>query len=155
MQVANDKVVAFHYELTLDDGRVVDSSRKAGEPLKFLVGKGQIIPGLENAMMGMTAGDTKDVAVEPEQGYGSHKEELVKTVPRKQIPADIELKEGLVLTGQDEKGQQFELIVNSFSDDDVTLDMNHPLAGKNLNFNIEVVDVRDATGEEKQHGHAH
>ncbi|MBN1997574.1 peptidylprolyl isomerase [candidate division KSB1 bacterium] len=155
MQVANDKVVSFHYRLTLDNGSEIDSSYQAGEPLKFLVGQGQIIPGLENAMIGMSIGESKEVIVEPAQAYGLHKKELVKTVPRDQLPSDIELQVGLVLTGQDEKEQEYELIVRSFTDADVTLDMNHPLAGKRLNFAVEVVEVRDATGEEIKHGHAH
>ncbi|HHM24450.1 MAG TPA: peptidylprolyl isomerase [Bacteroidetes bacterium] len=154
MKVEKDKVVSLHYTLTLDSGEVVDSSRER-EPFTFLVGHGQIIPGLEEALMGMKVGDKKTVKIAPKDAYGERNEELVKSVDRSLIPENIELYEGLILTGQSETGEEIEVTVASFNDKEVVLDMNHPLAGQNLTFEVEIVDIRDATPEELAHGHAH
>ena len=92
MQVAKDSVVSVHYKLTLDSGEVVDSSVEHGNPLVFIAGHGHIIPGLETSLMGLKAGDKKEVTVVPEEGYGVRNEDLIQTVPRDQFPADIELR---------------------------------------------------------------
>ena len=154
MQVEKNMVVAFHYTLTLDSGEVVDSS-EGREPLNFLVGYGQIIPGLEKELIGMKAGEKKAVKVESKEGYGERDEELVQTVPRDQIPDNIELTEGLVLRANKEDGDIIEFTVKSFDESKVVFDLNHPLAGETLNFDTEVVNIRDATEQEISHGHVH
>ena len=154
MQIQNNHVVSMHYTLTLESGETVDSSVEH-EPLQFLTGQQQIIPGLEREILNLQPGDKKSVTVAPEDGYGLVNEDLTQTVGREQIPADVELKEGLALTGQNADGQQFQVIVKSFNDAEVELDMNHPLAGETLHFDIEIIDVRPATPEEIDHGHVH
>ena len=154
MRVEKDKVVAIHYTLTLDSGEEVDTSQTRG-PLRFLVGHGQIIPGLENALMDLQVGDKKTVKVQPEEGYGMRETALIQTIEREAIPAEIELFEGLVLRGQNESGDIIEGVVKSLNDETVTIDFNHPLAGEVLTFETEVVDIRDATPEELEHGHVH
>jgi len=145
MQIAKDMVVSMHYTLTLDTGEVIDSS--AGrEPLQFIYGRGMIIPGLEKELLALKTGDKKTVTVQPDEGYGLVNEELIQT---------LELKVGMALTGRNEQGQQFEVVVQSFTDAEVVIDMNHPLAGKVLNFETEIVAVREASAEELSHGHVH
>lgn len=154
MVIEKDKVVSFNYKLTLDTGEVVDSS-EGREPLSFLVGAGQIIPGLETEMMGMQVGDEKEVKVEPEQAYGEKDDRLVQTISRSQVPDSVDLELGLVLRGQSEAGEVVEGKVVDLKDNEVEIDFNHPLAGEPLNFDIEIVDIRDASPEEISHGHAH
>ena len=154
MQVTKDKVVSFHYTLTLDSGDVVDSS-SGKAPLSFLVDSGQIIPGLEKEMLGLEVGDKKSVKVQPEEGYGLSEEQLIQTIERNQIPDSLELKVGEMLRGQSEDGQVVEGKVVFIDDQKVKIDFNHPLANQVLNFDVEIVDVRDATAEELSHGHAH
>ncbi len=154
MQVTKDKVVSFHYTLTLDSGDVVDSS-SGKAPLSFLVDSGQIIPGLEKEMLGLEIGDKKSVKVQPEEGYGLSEEQLIQTIERNQIPDSLELKVGEMLRGQSEDGQVVEGKVVFIDDQKVKIDFNHPLANQVLNFDVEIVDVRDATAEELSHGHAH
>ncbi len=154
MQVEKDKVVAFHYKLTLDSGEVVDSSEDR-EPLNFLVGYQQIIPGLEKELLGMKVGEKKSVQVESNEGYGERDEELMQIVARDQIPENIELKEGLVLRANKEDGDVVEFTVQSFDEEKVIFDLNHPLAGETLNFETEIVNIRNATDKEISHGHVH
>ena len=154
MQIDKDMVVAMHYKLTLDSGDVIDSS-EGREPLRFIYGHGMIIPGLERELLSLKAGDKKSVTVQPEEGYGLVNEQLLQTIGRDQLPPDLELKEGMALTGKNEQGQQFEVAVKSFNDSEVVIDMNHPLAGKVLNFETQIVDVRKASAEELDHGHVH
>lgn len=151
MQIEKDMVVTMHYELTLDSGEVIDSSQ-GREPLQFIFGHGMIIPGLEKELLSLKTGDKKSVTVQPEEGYGLVNEQLIQTVSRTQLPPDMELKEGMVLTGKNEQGQQFEVGVKSFNDSEVVIDMNHPLAGKVLNFKTDIIDIRPATAEELNHG---
>ena len=154
MKVEKDKVVSMHYTLALDSGDVIDSS-EGREPLQFIYGRGMIIPGLEKELSSLEKGDKKAVQVQPEEGYGLVNDQLVQTIKRSQLPPDIELKEGITLTGKNEQGQQFNVVVKSFDDENVVIDMNHPLAGKVLNFETEIVDVRKASAEELDHGHVH
>ncbi|MBN2411751.1 peptidylprolyl isomerase [candidate division KSB1 bacterium] len=154
MQVEKDKVVAFHYKLTLDSGEIVDSSEDR-EPLNFLVGHGQIIPGLEKELIGMKVGEKKSVQVDSKDGYGERDEELLQIVDRDQIPENIELKEGLVLRANKDDGEIVEFTVQSFDEEKVVFDLNHPLAGETLNFDTEIINIRNATEEEISHGHVH
>jgi FKBP-type peptidyl-prolyl cis-trans isomerase SlyD len=136
------------------DGEVLDSSKDAG-PLQFLAGYDNIVPGLEREMVGMKIGESKNVLVLPEDGYGEFDEEAFMEVPRSEFPSDMELETGLELHVTDEDGQHQFAFVESFNDKTVHLDFNHPLAGAELQFNVKVVALREATKEELDHGHAH
>ncbi len=154
MQVEQNKVVSFHYTLTLDSGEVADTSR-GREPLNFLVGSGQIIPGLETELLGLGAGDKKIVKVQPEDAYGVQDSRLVQTIDRSQIPDSVDLQMGEMLRGQSEDGSIVEGKVVALDDQTVQIDFNHPLADQVLTFDVEIVDVRDASPEELAHGHVH
>ncbi len=154
MQVAKDMVVAMHYTLVLENGEIADTSADR-EPLSFICGHSQIIPGLENELMGMSVGDKKTVKVAPKDAYGEYDESLLQRAPREQIPENIELKEGLVLRANSEDGQIMEFVVKSFDEKEVVFDLNHPLAGETLTFETEIMEVRAASSEEIDHGHVH
>lgn len=152
--IATGKVVTMHYTLQLSDGQVVDTS-EGSDPLAYLHGAGNIVPGLEKALEGKSAGDTLAVTVEPDEGYGTRHEEAVQQVPRQAFPPDAELREGLQFQATDPDGHPVMGRIAELEGDQVTVDFNHPLAGETLKFEIEVVDVRAATDEEKDHGHVH
>jgi FKBP-type peptidyl-prolyl cis-trans isomerase SlyD len=154
MTIEKDKVVSFHYTLKLDSGEVADSSENR-EPLNFLVGNGQIIPGLETEMIGMSTGDKKVVTVQPEDAYGKKDPGLVQTVGRENIPDSINIKVGERLQGQSADGHVVQGEIVSLDEKSVDIDFNHPLADEVLTFDIEIVDVREASAEELSHGHAH
>lgn len=154
MQIGNGHVVAVEYTLRDDDGDVIDSS-EGDEPLVYLHGVGQIVPGLEKALEGHAVGDTVKVSIPPEDGYGTWDPEQVVRVPRDRLPADAEPEEGMELTGTGPHGEEILLRVVEVEGDVVTLDANHPLAGRTLNFDVTVKSVRAATQEELSHGHAH
>jgi FKBP-type peptidyl-prolyl cis-trans isomerase SlyD len=152
MQVTNRKVVTIDYTLTDEKGEVLDSS-KGSEPLAYLHGAGNIVPGLETALEGKSAGDVLKVTVTPEEGYGARDEELVQPVPRDRFPIeDVEV--GMQFEAKGDGGTQLVTVV-AVTDEAVTVDANHPLAGVPLTFDVTVVDVRDATLEELKHGHVH
>ena len=153
--VANDHVVLIEYTLTLDDGELYDSSAETG-PLEYLHGHDQIIAGLEAALEGMQVGEKKSVVVTPEFGYGEYDPEAVELVPHDTLPADMELELGMAVGLYDEENdQEIEAFVVEIGADGILLDMNHPLAGETLHFEVEVLGVRGATAEEIAHGHAH
>ncbi len=152
--IADGTVVTMHYKLVLDGGEVVDSSEGA-DPLAYLHGSGNIVPGLESAMGGKSEGDKFDVTVTPEEGYGPRHDEAVQTVPRSVFPEDAQLEVGIQFQATDENGRPIMGTIKEIVDDKVTVDFNHPLAGQSLNFSIEVVGIRAATDEEKEHGHVH
>lgn len=134
-QATSGDTVRVHYTGTLDDGSEFDSS--AGrEPLEFTLGSGQVIPGFDNAVTGMTAGDTKTVTMGPDDAYGQASPDLVQVVDRDRIPPDIDLQVGMLLSAGSQRLQ-----VTAFDDDNVTLDANHPLAGKALTFALELVAI--------------
>jgi FKBP-type peptidyl-prolyl cis-trans isomerase SlyD len=151
--VQDGLVVSMEYTLTVD-GEELDSSRDAG-PLQFLAGYDNIVPGLEREMVGMKIGESKDVLVLPVDGYGEFDDEAFMEVPRSEFPSDMELEEGLELGVSDEDGQHQLAFVESFTDEVVRLDFNHPLAGAELQFSVKVVGLREPTREELDHGHVH
>lgn len=155
MQIANDKVVTMHYKLSLSNGEILDSSFERNAPFSFLAGHNQIIPGLEKSIIGLKTGDKKTVDVQPGEAYGERDDNLVQIVPRNQIPEEIELFEGKVLQAQGPQGVPMEVTVVKVDNEEVTIDMNHPLAGQTLHFDVEIIGVRDATPEELEHGHTH
>lgn len=141
MKIDDKTYVAIDYKLTLASGEEVDSS-PAGEPLAFVTGSGQIIPGLERALMGMAVGDRSTIVVEPEEGYGTVDEEMFQELPRDQFPDDCEIEAGMTFHAQGPHGP-FMLSVARVNDNDtVTVDLNHPLAGEQLHFAVTVVEVR-------------
>lgn len=155
LTVDDGVVVHMDYTLRLEDGKEVDSSTP-GSPLVFLQGAGQIIPGLESALYGMRVGDVKQVTVEPIEGYGELSADEFQLFPRATFPPEMELKEGLRLRMRDvDSGQLFDVTVDELREDGVMLDFNHPLAGETLFFDVKIADLRAASTEELEHGHAH
>ncbi|MAM24471.1 MAG: peptidylprolyl isomerase [Rhodobacteraceae bacterium] len=139
-EVKSGDTVQIHYTGTLQDGTTFDSS-EGRDPLEFVVGSGQIIPGLDNALPGMNEGERKTVKVDSAEAYGPVNPEMQQSVPREGIPADIPLEPGTQLQMQTPDGQAMPVTVVSVDDASVTLDANHPLAGKDLQFDIEVVKI--------------
>ncbi|MFP2909351.1 peptidylprolyl isomerase [Pyxidicoccus sp. 3LFB2] len=153
MRVAKDSVVSLEYRLHLGDGQVIDQSAP-GQPLAYLHGHRQIVPGLEGAIEGMSSGESKQVVVAPGQGYGEHDPEGVRTVPRNMLPPGFNPQPGQTLMAQTEQGD-IPLRIQEVRQDAVVVDLNHPLAGKTLHFDVTVREVRAATTEELTHGHVH
>jgi FKBP-type peptidyl-prolyl cis-trans isomerase SlyD len=153
MQIAPEKVVHIHYTLKNVAGELLDKS-STDEPLGYLHGAGNIIPGLEDALAGKSAGDAVSVRVTPEQGYGTRDESLVQDVPRGAFEGVDTIEPGMRFQAESEDGARVILVV-SVSDDVVTVDGNHPLAGETLMFDVEVDAVRDASPVELEHGHVH
>ena len=135
----NDKV-SVHYTGTLDNGEVFDTS-KDREPLSFTVGQGQMIPGFENAVKGMGLNETKSVTIPPEDAYGELRPEMVQEISKEQLPPDLKPHVGQQLASQLPSGEQIVVTVKEIGDENITIDANHPLAGKELNFEIEVVEI--------------
>lgn len=153
MEISDKKVVKIHYKGTLSDGSVFDSS-EGKEPLEFVYGMGLIIPGLEKGLEGLKKGDTKKVEVKSEDAYGPVMDEAKQEVPKSQFPPEIELQVGMQLAAQGPQGV-IPVTVSEIKDESVLVDFNHPLAGKDLTFEVTVDDIRDATEEELSHGHSH
>ena len=153
MSISQDQVVSIHYTLTDDAGEVIDSS-SGGEPLVYLHGHGALIPGLERELTGKSAGDQLTVSIAPADGYGEYDRALVQQVPRRALKGIADVKVGMRLQAQTAAGPR-PVTITHLSGDMVTLDGNHPLAGKKLHFKVEVAGVRAATAEELAHGHVH
>lgn len=153
MQIAANCVAYIHYTLTDEGGAVLDSS-SGGEPLAYLHGAGNIIPGLEKALEGKQAGDKLAVQVAPEEGYGVRDEGLVQQVPRRAFQGVKDIKAGMRFHANTGHGAA-QVMVTQVQGDMVTIDGNHALAGVTLNFAVEVSKVREATAEELMHGHVH
>lgn len=153
--VANNVVVSLGYMLQLEDGELVDQSAE-GQPLVYLHGNGQLIPGLENALYGLAVGDEKQVEVLPSEGYGERDEGNFQLVPHSAFPDNLKLEEGMPLQMRDsQSGQVFGATVADINEAGVLLDFNHPLAGEKLYFSVKVKGLRQATDEEIAHQHVH
>jgi len=150
--IAKDQVVSFHYTLTDEQGTVIDKSED--QPLVYLHGASNIIPGLENALLGKVVGDKLTVTVQPADGYGEYQPEMVQDVPRNLFQGVDNIEVGMQFQAQADDGMQV-VTVKDVTDEVVIVDGNHPLAGQTLNFDVEIVEIRDASAEELQHGHAH
>jgi len=136
-QVKDGDTVKVHYTGTLNDGTVFDSS-EGRDPLEFTLGQGQLIPGFEKTVLGMASGESRTVTIPAEEAYGPYRDEMVLAVPRSQFPADMKPELGMQLqVGQDD-GQGMVVTITGLSDEEVTLDANHPLAGKELTFTIQL-----------------
>ncbi|MRR30674.1 peptidylprolyl isomerase [bacterium] len=152
-KIENDVVVVMNYSLTVD-GEVVDSSEESG-PIAFLQGRGNIIAGLERELAGLKIGDSKHVTVQPADGYGELETDNFVNVPRSEFPAEIPLEIGTEIQVAMDDGSEDMAIISDISDESVQLDFNHPLAGKTLDFQVTITDLREATDEELEHGHVH
>ncbi|MEA3553608.1 MAG: peptidylprolyl isomerase [Campylobacterota bacterium] len=147
----SNKVMSIEY--TLNDAKTNEKldTNVGGKPLEFISGQGQIIPGLESELVNLSAGENANVMVNPADAYGEYNEEAIQTLPKEQF-AGVDLVEGMTLYGTGEQGETVQVIVKSIAGDDVTIDYNHPMAGKSLMFTVTMLEVRDATAEELETG---
>ncbi|HFQ60975.1 MAG TPA: peptidylprolyl isomerase [Epsilonproteobacteria bacterium] len=148
---AQNSVVGIEYEVKEAGTDAVVDTNKGGQPLEFIMGKGQIIPGLENALVGMNEGESGDIMVKAADAYGDVNPEAMQTLPKEQFEG-VDLVEGMTLYGQGEDGQTVQVTVKSFDDKEVNVDFNHPLAGKDLMFSVTVLSERAATEDEISSG---
>ena len=154
MKVAQQRIVSFHYTLTDEEGQQLDSS-EGREPLSYLHGASGLIPGLERELEGKEAGDQFQTTIQPKDAYGEVNPALIQEVPLDALAGIDNLRVGMQLQSQAPDGRVQQLTVDAIGDDSATLNANHMLAGKVLHFDVEVTEVRDATAEELDHGHAH
>ena len=152
MQIGKNKVVSIHYTLRDNTGNILDSS-DGGAPLTYIQGIGNLIPGMEEGLEGRNPGEKLDIKVSPEKGYGVRNDQLIQKVPRASF-GDQDIKPGMQFQAQSNEGAQV-VTVTDVGLDSITVDGNHPLAGVELNFVVEVMDVRAASAEELEHGHVH
>lgn len=153
MQIEARKVVTLNYTLTDNDGNVIDQSNDAS--FAYLHGFNNIIPGLEDALTGKSAGESLKVSVAPEQGYGERDPGKTQAVPRNMFPEDTDIQVGMQFHAQGPTGETLVVTVTQVEDEQITVDGNHPLAGVELNFAVEIMEVREASAEEIDHGHVH
>ena len=154
LSIDDNTVASIHYTLTNSAGETLDSSQ-GNDPLIYLHGAGNLIPGLEKELKGKSAGHSMQVKVAPEEGYGLVHDGLIDIVPKAAFQGVDTIEPGMAFEAQGEDGQSRRITVTAINGDDVTVDANHPLAGVELHFDVEIVDVRNATEEEIAHGHAH
>jgi FKBP-type peptidyl-prolyl cis-trans isomerase SlyD len=154
MTIDAGKVVAIHYTLRDADGLVLDDSGD-GDPLLYLHGAGNIVPGLEDGLTGKDVGDKVKIEVQPEQGYGTYDPEGVQVLGRDDFPDDVEIEVGMHFGAEGPDGDVVPAWVTRVDGDQLTIDLNHPLAGKTLHFEVSIEGVRDATADESRHGHPH
>lgn len=154
MLIADKSVVSMHYKLTDENGKVLDSS-EGSKPLTYLHGAGHIVPGLEKALAGKSEGDSLKVRVEPKDGYGEVMPDGIKTIERAAFEGVDSVEVGMAFEAKSPDGASHHIVVTKVDGNAVTVDMNHPLAGVVLNFDIQIVGVREATKEELDHGHSH
>ena len=156
MKIASNIVATIHYTLKDDKGELIESSsQEGGEPLSYIHGTGNLIPGLEEKLEGKSKGDKLSVSVSADDAYGERDESLIEVVEKSEFDDAEELVEGKEFQYDDEDGNIFHVRIVKIDGGKVTVDCNHPLAGKNLSFDVEVLDVRAATQEELDHGHVH
>jgi len=153
MQIADHKAVKIHYTLTGQDDSVIDSSRE-GDPLDYIHGLGVLVPGLETVLQGKEAGDRIVVTVPPKEGYGERSDELLQKIERSMFEFDGDIEVGMRFQAETDHGVDL-VEVTAVDEKYINIDANHPLAGATLNFDVEIVEVRDATEEEVAHGHVH
>jgi FKBP-type peptidyl-prolyl cis-trans isomerase SlyD len=152
--VKDDVVVTLQYKLRLDDGTLVEES-ELDDPLMYLHGHENIIPGLEDALTGMHVGEKKSVVVEPEDGYGEYDPQDIGRLSREGMPDDFDPEVGMLIPIIDEEGNEAEVLIVEMDDEDITVDFNHPMAGERLHFEVEITDLREPTPDELAHGHVH
>lgn len=153
LRVEDDMIVSLEFTLRVDD-EIIDQT-EPNHPIQIIQGMGQVVPGLEDALYGMSVGESKEITVSPEDGYGEVDEDAYAEIPASEFPEDIPLELGVELILQDDDGEEQEAYIVEIDKDTVVLDLNHPLAGEELQFSIKVVGMRKATEEELLHGHVH
>lgn len=153
-QIEDNVVVTLQYKLWLDDGEMVEES-DADDPLTYLHGHDNIIPGLERALQGMRVGDKKRIVVEPEDAYGEYDPDDVEELALSALPPELNPEVGMVLAIENSEGHEFEAVVTDLDEDTITLDFNHPMAGERLTFEVTITELREASKEELTHGHVH
>jgi len=149
-----NQVVTINYTLTDSDGEIIDSTSEE-KSFSFLSGTEQILPKLEEAIGGMLIGSKKIVALTAEDAYGEYIDDAVQVLQRSEFPKEMEIKEGMEFVTNDADGNQMPFVISKITDEQITVDFNHPLAGEDLTFDVELLTIRDATEEELAHGHAH
>lgn len=154
MSIGANKVVSVNYILSDDEGNLIQRTN-VDEPFVYLSGNNQILPRLEQAIDSMIIGGKKNIELKSSDAYGDYDDNAVQHVKRQEFPEGTNLEEGMEFMANSPDGNPIPFVIKEVSDDDITIDFNHPLAGKNLNFDIELIDVRDATKEELEHGHVH
>jgi len=154
MNIDDKRAVSIHYTLTNEQGEKLDSS-EGQDPLRYLHGASNIIPGLENALVGKTTGDKVSVTVQPEDAYGEINPEMIQIVPREAFEGIDDIQAGMQFQASGPDGQTQVVTIKAVGEEGVTVDGNHPLAGQVLNFDVSIEEVRDATEEEIAHGHVH
>ena len=142
--VTNGNSVTLHYKGTFPNGEVFDDSRSRGNPMNILVGQGRLIEGFESALIGMTEGEVKTINLSADEAYGQAIEAAIVEVPRSAFPENFKFEEGVSVSGTGPNGQAMHATIVSFTDTNVTLDHNHPLVGKDLNFEIEMLEIQDS-----------
>tara|TARA_B100000287_G_scaffold429454_1_gene482831 strand:- start:45 stop:500 length:456 start_codon:yes stop_codon:yes gene_type:complete len=148
--VSNGSNVTLHYKGTLKNGEVFDDSKARGSTMSITVGQGRLIKGFESALIGMSEGQTKSIALSSDEAYGPVRPDAIVTAPKSAFPEDFVFQEGVQVTGRTPEGQMSYAKIISFTDTEVTLDHNHPLAGKDLNFQIELVEIDDQDSSAKE-----
>ena len=153
MQIGDQKIVTLHYTLTDNEGKVIDQSEDGS--FAYLHGASNIIPGLENALAGKSAGEELSVSVSPEEAYGVRDDSMLQQVPKNMFEDTEQIVVGTQFHAQGPNGEMLVVTVMEVQDEHVVVDGNHPLAGVDLNFDVKIIDVRDASEEEVEHGHVH
>lgn len=154
LMIGKHSVVSIHYTLKDDAGEVMDSS-EGHAPLDYLHGENNLIPGLESELQGKVAGAKFQAVIAPKDGYGEVNEDFIQTISKQMFQGVDQIEPGMTFTAQGDGGVQRQVRIVNVEGDDVTIDANHPLAGKTLHFDVEIVDVREATAQEVEHGHVH
>jgi len=154
MQISKDLVASIHYTLKNADGEVLDTS-EGQEPLHYVHGANNIVPGLEQELEGKTTGENLAVVVAPADGYGEYNPELIQELPKEMFAGVDSIEVGMEFQAQTPEGGMQIIEVKSIDGDKITVDGNHPMAGQTLHFDVEVTDVREATADELEHGHVH
>ena len=154
MPFKKDEVVLFHYTVTNNKGEIVDNSR-GSDPLAVLAGHGQILPKLEEALQELELNETKTVALKATDAYGEFSEENVQAASRDNFPKEAKLEVGMEYMASMENGQHMPFVISKIEGEEITVDFNHPLAGQDLTFEVEIMEIREASAEELSHGHVH
>lgn len=154
LMIGKNSVVSIHYTLKDDDGQVVDSS-EGKPPLQYLHGNNNLIPGLENELAGKTTGAKFEATIAPEDAYGERRDDFIQVIGKDMFQGVENVEPGMTFVAQGEGGAQRQVRVTEVEGDDITIDANHPMAGMTLHFEVEIVDVREGTEQEIEHGHVH
>jgi FKBP-type peptidyl-prolyl cis-trans isomerase SlyD len=154
MAIEQNKVVTMNFTLKDDEGNLLDSTEKGG-PFSYISGTNMVLPKLEEALSGMLIGSKKNLKLEAKDGYGNYNDDAIQVVGKENFPEDIVLEVGMEYMANSPDGVKMPFTINNVDGEEITIDFNHPLAGKNLNFDIELLNIRDATAEEISHGHVH